>query len=491
MLSGRLAVELPISSINLENMQDCLDKIREVHTSNSVDIDILYDYYRGIQEILDKVKTVRTDINNITVENHAFEIVEFLKGYMVGRPIKYSQINAGELTDDIGMLNKYMLDQSKNSKDNDLWTWLSICGVGYYLCLPTNKVIDNIDKQAPFSLYQLDPRTCGVIYSSFIGREKIGGYLITDKDKKTKILTIYAPNKIFTMETDSSLKEITSLVEERQSILPYIPIIEYKLNMAKIGIIEVVKDMLDTLNFITSNQEDDIQQFVNNLLVFKNANVTKELLEQMEEMKIIKLLDANPTVHSDISLLQQSLNHSDIETLYNRTYNRMMGIIAIPKSSDRASSGGDTGQARLLGEGWTLADQRAMNYQNSTSISERELLNIILYICRNNPSCKINALYTSDIEIKYSRSKSDNMLVKSQVILNLKTAGFPEEIITQTSELFDADLEVANAWKKNLEKQKQETQAEETKKLEVEKTEVEEEEVVVNNQDNRTKSLNE
>ncbi len=129
----------------------------------------------------------------------------------------------------------------------------------------------------------------------------------------------------------------------------------------------------------------------------------------------------------------------------------MMGIVAIPKAGDRAQSGGDTGQARLLGEGWTLADQRAMTYQNMITESERELLAIILYICRNTPECKINELYPSDIEVKFSRSKSDNMLVKSQVILNLQAAQIPEEIIAQVCELFDAPLEVSEAWKKNIE----------------------------------------
>ena len=484
-LYGRKTIKLPETELTLDIFKKYLQSIMSIHLKNSQDINILNDYYVGKQDILYKEKEVRPSINNKLTENHAFEIAEFWKGYMVGRPIKYAQVSVSSLTNDIGMLNTYMIDQLKAGNDTEMWKWLALCGRGYYLCLPKKKDVQEIDKEAPFNLILCDPRDCECIYSSYVGNKKLGGFILTDitgsliAKQKRYMLTVYTPNQKIEIETNGTGTKIYA-ERVKDLILPFTPLIEYHLNGDRLGIVEVVKSFLDALNMLSSNQLDDVQQFVNNLMVFVNADITKKVLEEMQALKVVKVNTANPAVPADIKILQQSLNHADVEVLYNRIYNRMLGVIATPKASDRASSGGDTGQARLLGEGWTLADQRANSYENMITMCEKELLSNLLYICRANPACKINKLYASDIEVKFSRSKSDNMLVKSQVILNLQTAGLPEEVITQVSELFGEDLEVANAWKANLEKKKQEEVKTQTNN--------ENQEFVANNQDNRTKN---
>ena len=466
---GRKMIKIPVENITKENLMEYMPTILGIFFENKREYKALDLYYKGDQDILRKTKAVRPTINNITLENHAFEMVEFLKGYMVGRPIKYSQVVTGAATDDISVLNTYMLDQNKATKDTTMMENMAKGGFGYYLVLPKGEdnyisktflgkkvsrtLLYNIDKQAPFDIYLQDPRNTFVVYSSYTGNKKLCGGCITQVDKNKFRLTIYAPNKKFEADVSISAPYSVDKLVESNFALPIVPIVEYKLNNSRIGIIEIVKSMLDTLNKISSNQMDDIEQFVNSVMVFTNQHIDKEEFTELLELGAVNIKSINPQFPADVKLLEHSLNHTDIDSYYERVYNKMMGIVAIPKQGDRASSGGDTGQARLLGEGWTLADQRAMTYQNMITESERELLAIILYICRNTPECKINELYPSDIEVKFSRSKSDNMLVKSQVILNLQTAGIPEEIIAQVCELFDAPLEVSEAWKKNIEEQ--------------------------------------
>ena len=469
---GRKMIKIPVENIDKENLEKYLPEILGIFFENQSEFDALDLYYKGEQDILNKEKVVRPKINNVTLENHAFEMVEFLKGYMVGRPIKYSQVVTGASTDDITMLNTYMFDQNKATKDTTMLENMAKGGVGYYMILPKGSeyyydkkilgkrvkrtLLYNIEKEAPFDIYLQDPRNTFVVYSSYTGNKKLCGGCITKIGDNEHRLTIYAPNKVYIADCSSLAPYGIRNLREDNLELPFCPIIEYKLNASRIGIIEIVKSMLDTLNKISSNQMDDIEQFVNSVMVFTNQDINKEKFTELLELGAVNIKSISPQFPADVKLLSQSLNHTDINTYYERVYNKMMGIVAIPKQGDRASSGGDTGQARLLGEGWTLADQRAMTYQNMITESERELLAIILYICRNTPECKINELYPSDIEVKFSRSKSDNMLVKSQVILNLQAAQIPEEIIAQVCELFDAPLEVSEAWKANIETAKQE-----------------------------------
>jgi SPP1 family phage portal protein len=472
--TGRKMIKIPVENIDKTSLEKYLPEILGVFFNNQCEFDALDLYYKGEQDILKKEKVVRPTINNVTLENHAFEMVEFLKGYMVGRPIKYSQVVTGASTDDVTMLNTYMFDQNKATKDTTLLENMAKGGVGYYMILPKSSdyyvdkkflgktvkrtLLYNVDKEAPFDIYLQDPRNTFVVYSSYTGNKKLCGGCITKIGDNEHRLTIYAPNTVYTADCSSIAPYSIRNLKEEAIDLPFCPIIEYKLNASRIGIIEIVKSMLDTLNKISSNQMDDIEQFVNSVMVFTNQDIDKAKFTELLELGAVNIKSISPQFPADVKMLSQSLNHTDINTYYQRIYDKMMGIVAIPKAGDRAQSGGDTGQARLLGEGWTLADQRAMTYQNMITESERELLTIILYICRNTPECKINELYPSDIEVKFSRSKSDNMLVKSQVILNLQAAKIPEEIIAQVCELFDAPLEVSEAWKANIEAAKVEQQ---------------------------------
>ena len=134
--TGRKMIKIPVDVITKENLIKYMPKILGVFFENRSEYKALDLYYKGDQDILNKKKSVRPTINNITLENHAFEMVEFLKGYMVGRPIKYSQVVTGAATDDISVLNTYMLDQNKATKDTTMMENMAKGGFGYYLVLP-------------------------------------------------------------------------------------------------------------------------------------------------------------------------------------------------------------------------------------------------------------------------------------------------------------------------------------------------------------------
>ena len=45
---------------------------------------MLWDYYLGIQDIQDKIKHTRDEINNKKVENWAYAMVDFKKAWQLG-----------------------------------------------------------------------------------------------------------------------------------------------------------------------------------------------------------------------------------------------------------------------------------------------------------------------------------------------------------------------------------------------------------------------
>ena len=74
------------------------------------------------------------------------------------------------------------------------------------------------------------------------------------------------------------------------------------------------------------------------------------------------------------------------------------------------------------------------------------MLKLILKICKLKPTqSKIKTLQPKDIEIKFSRNKSDNMLVKAQTLIDLKTAGVDPEIAFRTVEFWSDPAAVLKA----------------------------------------------
>jgi CheY-like chemotaxis protein len=115
---GRTKILRDETEITPENIVKVLSETFLIHSQNSIDISTLYDEYKGDQDILDRVKTIRPEICNKIVENHANEIVSFKTGYLCGEPIQYvSRGDSDKLPDEIGKLNDMMVLCSKDALD--------------------------------------------------------------------------------------------------------------------------------------------------------------------------------------------------------------------------------------------------------------------------------------------------------------------------------------------------------------------------------------
>ena len=180
---------------------------------------------------------------------------------------------------------------------------------------------------------------------------------------------------------------------------------------------------------------DAIDQFVQSLVVFVNNDVDAETFKELMDLGAVKVKTENPSTPADVKLLTNDLSHADTKVYYDRIYNQMLTIIGIPSKNDKAS-GGDTGQARLLGEGWTMADERAKQDENAFKKYAREELKIILDICKRSVASGIENLEIKDVDIKFTRNKTDNMLVKAQSLLNLKNAQIAPDIAMTVCGLF-------------------------------------------------------
>lgn len=399
-----------------EKIKEIINKVFPIHLANRSQMEYLEKIYRGEQPILYKTKTVRENINNIVIENYAFFMTEFKKGYIFGKPLKYVQI--GETTnDEISILNKYMTKIEKHSKDTMLAESLYVNGIGHLIILP-NK---DEDSSVPFNIDVLDSKKTFIVYESGIGNKPLLGvtYFPLKKDGRWYYKgSIYTNNYYYDFEFSNS--SVEKLIGKKPHILGKVPIIEYRLNKSRLGIIEITLSMQHALNKIASSDLDGIEQFIQSLVVFVNNDVDAESFKELMELGAVKIKSSS-NLPADVKLLVNDLDHSNTDIYYQRVLSNMLNIVGIPIPSTK-TSGGDTGEARELGDGWTMADLRADQDELMFKTSELNMLKLALKICKTDPKCEIKELESEEIEIQFERNKANNLLVKTQSLQNLRAS---------------------------------------------------------------------
>ena len=451
--TGRRKIKSMYSEVTSANLFEILQKAYLEHLVNKDEMEYLWSYYRGTQPILHKTKAVRPEINNKIVENHALEIVDFNKGYVFGEPIQYVRRSDDEsISDSINFLNEFMLAENKFAQDDELAEWMYVCGIG---CRVVLYKFEN-DADSPFFLKTLDPRYSFVVYVNDIAEEPLLGvtYIVGTNGVPSKFYC-YTKNMYYVVESTAGTQ--MDILEMRSHILGDVPIVEYPANNRRMGAFEPVIPILDAINNTTSDRLDGIDQFVQSFMKFVNCDIDEETFTSFKQLGAIKINTIDPSRQADVEIVSSELNQSDTQVTKDDLYETMLIICGMP---DRKTtrSGGDTGQAVILRDGWGAAESRARTTELTFKKSERRLLKMILKIMESDPIVE-SPLKIADIDIKFTRNKTDSLQVKTQALMNLLTCGIHPQIAVQNVGLFSDPEQVYVDSKEYLEKWKNQPEA--------------------------------
>lgn len=440
---------------------DASDKVLEIisdaytdHLTNRAEMEYLYNMYRGKQDVYGRVKTVREDICNKIVENHAYEFTEFKKGYTFGEPVQYIQYSKtysdgtpSEENQSIAALNELMRLENKTGKDVELAEWFYICGTAYRMVLP--RQARDID-ESPFVIGTLDPRDAFVVYSYDIDKRPVLGVKYI-KLKEKIIMGAYSNTTYWEIEGNSA--GTFKIIKSMPNPLGLIPIIEYPANPSRLGCFEPVVDILNAMNEVVSNRVDGVEQFVQALMKFINCDVDEEEFERIKQLGAIKI-KSNDGLPADVQLMTAELDQQQTQTLVDYMYQTALIIAGVPDR--KASAGGNTGQALIIGQGWSNAEARAQTMEQTFKPAERQFLKVVLRILRDtsNIAPELNGLNLSDIDIKFTRNRTDSLLVKTQGLLNQLQAGVHPRISLSTCGLYSDPEQVYNESQAFMEKWK-------------------------------------
>lgn len=407
-LFGRRVIYTEVAGINEGNIIDVLQKAMFTHLQNQAEIHYLYRYYKGDQPILNRVKEIRPEINNMVVENRANEIVSFKTGYLVGEPVQYvSRGGEEDITSEVLTLNDYMLSEDKPFKDKELVDWMHICGTSYRMVLP-DALADVEEDEAPFEIFTLDPRFAFVVYSVGLGHKPMMGVRYVLKEDGTLVFSCWTESQYF------EVWNTWNVVRTEDQIFG-IPIVEYPANNARLGAFEIVIPLLDAINITESNRIDGVEQFVQALMLFHNVDISSDDFGKLKELGAIKYKDIDATLKAEITYLNSELNQTQTQTLVDSMYETVLTICGMPNRNG-GSSTSDTGSAVIMRDGWSAAEARAKDTEPVFKKSEREFLKLVLRICRDmgHLSLKLSAL-----EIRFTRRNYENIAQKASVLVTM------------------------------------------------------------------------
>lgn len=389
-LFGRRIIYTDVTEINDENVLSILSDAYKVHQQNKTEIEYLYDYYKGKQDILDRVKDVRPEICNRIVVNRANEIVSFKVGYLMGEPIQYVSRDQTK-SDAVMELNNVMYNIEKANKDKLLSEWNHICGTAYrYVGIEEDDLM----------IYTLDPRYAFVVYSKQLGNKPLMGVSYTVDSNGKETFSVYTSHRYYEV-SDNNITANEATPYER------LPIIEYPANNSRLGAFEIVIDLLDAINNTASNRADGVEQFVQALMVLKGVDITDEQFKELKELGGIKV-----PADGDVKYLIQELNQTQTQTLVDDMYDEILTICGMPNRNG-GSSTSDTGSAVIMRDGWSSAEARAKDSETVFKESERKFLRVALEIF--NTKHKADLQY-SDIDIRFTRRNYENIQLKAQVL---------------------------------------------------------------------------
>lgn len=401
-LHGRRKCFTDKKEITPENVVDVVAAACSTHQKNQREIQYLYDYFRGKQDIRCKQKQIRPEINNKVVVNRANEIVTFKSAYFLDEPIQYiSDGGDDETSKKVKRFNDYMTAEDKTSLDKEIVDWMHICGVGVRMVTSDDHQEEN---GSPLLIYSLDPREAFVIYHSGLGHKPMAGVILQKDEDGQWMRCVYTEN--FYCEIKGN-----QVQNQKDRGFPYIPIIEYENNTARMGAFEVVLSLLNAINDLESNRVDDIAQFVQSILVFENCEIDQEKADALRE-KLGLMISSEPTKPAKVYRVDGQLDQNGAQTIVDDLYDAVLTICGMPNRNG-GSSTSDTGRATIMRDGWQAAESRAEDTEKMFNRSERQFLKIALYICRTTTDLD---LAVSDIKIEHTRNNLSNMQSRMQIL---------------------------------------------------------------------------
>lgn len=395
-----------------------MQKALGIHNANRLDCEYLIDYFLGNQDILNRMPSGTSNINNKTVVNYAFPITREIVGYTFGSPTEFIPKDM-EYQEDVSKLSD-IYNYEDNTVDICSGIYASICGVGYMITLPSSNISKDMTPDIPIVHSFLDPRNTFVVQSTEVGNPTIlSCNYVVNKVTGKKDYTCYTDKLKFefsNMNPDTLKVSINPVGRNPITMVPN--------SLFLTGDWEQAIAVMNAQNLVSSDSLNDIEGTIKSLLVILGAEFEDEDtdLAKIKKNRVLTLVKGNgETGGLDAKFIAPKLESTSVQNIREYLEKARNVITGIPDRSAN-SSGGDTGMAVLNRDGWTdieiVARLKEMFYKNA----KKEQLSVGIEILKKLGLIR-NDLSTLNIDLSVGRHTTDNLQTKTQAFSTLVATG--------------------------------------------------------------------
>lgn len=418
---GRAKIFTEYKEVNRDNILSVLKKAYAKHRQNSREINELFEYERGYQP-LQRIKTIRPEINIEANDNLANYIKEFKLGYFWGIPPALVQRGNNEFhntdpdTDSAGInaLNE-MLQNGMNigRKNLELAEYVEVCGIGHRIVDIKTDFDRNEIPSSYVELHTLDSRNAFCVYYAGVGQPKVLGVTYTKLSGK-----VY-----FTCFTNNSRYEIQGeSIEEGPNPLGSIPIVEYERSVDRTGCFERQIPLADSLNIMVSDFANDVSQHTQEIwwandVEFPLDETTGRPRSPRNGEWVITQTAGNGT-NQKIQPMSSTFDGNSTLNAITNTRTKILQNAKVPIQYT-SEGGGSTGVATDAMSGWSATEVDALREERIVESAMREELELIIRAIKLVDSnilpqdSPVRKVHVSDIDLHFNRRKNYDMAVKA------------------------------------------------------------------------------
>lgn len=317
-------------------------KLIQQHAGISERMRHLEDYYDGHHAILSRTRSSGAPNNKIAV-NWAKYITDTATGYFAANPITYSSSTGDDITPLLKSFDRAHIDDV----DADNAFELSQTGEAY-------EYIFAREGETELCSRNLCSRNTFMIYDTSIEENELAGVyyraIHDDKHDITRyIATVCTKHYIYELNIlDGS--NVTQPADEspRPHYFGDIPIIAYQNNHHSVGDYEQVIPLIDAYNTLMSDRVNDVQDFVDAILVIYGSLLSDEGEQVQGAKKAIrdgKLLEFPDKQSMGAEWLTRQLDENGVEVLQKAVAKDILRMAYVPDFSDESFAGNASGVA--------------------------------------------------------------------------------------------------------------------------------------------------
>ena len=443
---GRQRILVDYTEVTSQNVIEILEAAEKIHEENRSDCDYLIQYFLGEQDILNREASTTSSANNKVVVNYALPITREIVGYTLGSPVEFVARNDKQA--EVQILNDSYDYESVNTTDMCAALYASICGVGYYITLPSTEITKDNTPEIPIIVDYLDPRNTFVVQSNVIGTPQLMSCTIIETEEVTYHICYTDTNRFIVENMEKVTTESNPIGKD--------PITMLENSIFLTGDWEQAISVMNATNLVTSDSLNDIEGTIRSLLVITGTEFEEgkesESLSNIKSNRLLTLVSPGGT-NVDAKFIAPILESTSVKNVREYLDEARNIITGIPDRDN--NTGGDTGTAVLNRNGWTDIEIVARFKEMFIKKARKKQLEVGLEILK-----RLNLvgddMRVLDVDITIGRHTTDNLSTKATAFSTLVATG---ELATidalELSGLTTRTAEVVERGKKEKEERQQ------------------------------------